>query len=849
MKKIIILIAFYLIINLLNAQSSKTDLSGNWQFRKKGDSEWLKATIPGTVHTDLLANKKIEDPFYRTNEKDLQWIGTSDWEYQTTFLADDELLKNEKIELVFEGLDTYADVFVNDTKILSADNMFLLWKYDVKQILKKGENKIQITFFSAINAVMPQYNSLPYKVPVSNNDQAEERVSVFTRKAGYHYGWDWGPRFVTSGIWRPVYIQAWNSLQIEDLFLKQLSLSEKEANLEAQLKVNSTSEGAKLLEIFWNDNTSPVVSRKVFVVNGENNLCVRFNLKDVNLWYPVGLGEQVLQKFKGVISENGVSLDSKVVKRGLRNIEVITESTEQGKSFYFKVNGKPLFMKGANYIPQDNFLTRVTRERYEHVINTCISSNMNMLRVWGGGIYENDIFYELCDEKGILVWQDFMFACAMYPPLQDLRINIQKEALYNVTRLRNYACIALWCGNNENLSFMDGKYWGMQQGRFKTEKDSLSVIDTYKEIFHSILPAAVKANDDDKFYWSSSPTGENYSMKSNKNNGIGDMHYWGVWWGKEPFDNYNTTIGPFMSEYGFQSFPELETVKKYALPNDYDINSEVMNAHQRSSIGNGTITHYMKDIYKVPAKFENFLYVGQILQGEGIKIAIEAHRRAKPYCMGTLFWQIDDCWPVASWSSMDYFGRWKAQQYMVKRAYADYLVSAIKDKDKIKIFAISDKYKQTDAKLTLALFDFNGKELKKETKALIIPENSSIEAFSFIEKEWISDETRKNAVLHLSLSVNEKIVSENNFFFEKPKDLNLPQTKVTVKQISETSIELSASKFAKNVWLNLPGTINAFGDNYFDLIPGEKMRIEVKTQDLKSDLKKIEVKTLVDAYK
>ncbi len=849
MKKIMILITCFSFVNLLYSQTSKFDLSGNWKFRKKGDNIWLKATVPGTVHTDLLANKEIKDPFYRTNEKDQQWIETTDWEYQTTFFADDELLKKEKIEIVFEGLDTYADVYLNDRKIISADNMFLLWKSEVKNILKKGENKIRIIFFSPINKVMPQYNSLPYKVPVSNNDQAEKRVSVFSRKAGYHFGWDWGPRFVTSGIWRPVYLQSWNSIQIEDLFIKQLSITEKEANLEAQLKVNSTSEGTKVLEIFLNDKPTPVISRKVFVLDGENNLSVRFNLKDLKLWYPVGMGEQILHRFKGVISENGVALDSKEVKRGLRNIEVITESNEKGKSFYFKVNGKPLFMKGANYIPQDNFLPRVTRERYEHIINTCVSSNMNMLRVWGGGIYENDIFYELCDEKGILVWQDFMFACAMYPPLQDLRMNIQKEALHNVNRLRNYACIALWCGNNEIVSFMDGNYWNMQQGRFKTKEDSFSIINTYQEIFHSILPAAVKANDDEKFYWSTSPAGENYSMKTSKNNGFGDMHYWGVWWGKEPFENYNTTIGPFMSEYGFQSFPEFETVKTYTIPADYDINSEVMNAHQRSSIGNGTITHYMRDIYKVPKKFENFLYVGQILQGEGIKIALEAHRRAKPYCMGSLFWQIDDCWPVASWSSMDYYGRWKAQQYMVKRAFTDYLVSAIKENDEIKIFAISDKYQQTNATLNISLIDFNGKELKKEVLEIIIPENSSMEAFSFLEKEWVTNDVAKNVVLHLNLSVNGKVVSENNFFFERPKDLNLPQTKVTIKQISETSIELSANKFAKNVWINLPNSINAFSDNYFDILPGEKKVIEVKTKDLKSDLNKLQVKSLIDAYK
>jgi len=848
MRNIIFILSLFLLAGDTYAQTTRIELNSNWQFRKKGDSEWMKATVPGTVHTDLLANKKIEDPYYRTNEKDQQWIEKEDWEYQAELTIDDAVLNNENIEIVFEGLDTYADVFVNDTKLITADNMFLLWKADIKKYIKKGSNKLRIVFYSPINKVMPLYESLPYKVPVSNNDQAEKRVSVFTRKAGYHFGWDWGPRFVTSGVWRPVYIQTWNHLQVEDLFIKQLSIAGNTAHLEAQLTTTASAAGVKTLSIFIDDQPTPVFKKEVLLLKGEATVNVRFSMNNIKLWWPNGMGAQAMYTFKVVLSDETGVLASKNVKRGLRTIELVNENNAKGKSFYFKVNGKPVFMKGANYIPQDNFLPRVTRERYEHVINTAVSSNMNMLRVWGGGIYENDIFYELCDEKGILVWQDFMFACAMFPPLESVRKNIQAEAVYNVKRLRNHPSIAMWCGNNEIGQFMNEGFWGHSKDNFKTAKDSASIFNMYADIFHNILPAAVKANDDEKFYWSSSPSPENYSMKFNFNLASGDIHYWGVWWGKQPFEKYNEVVGQFMSEYGFQSFPEFETVKKYTLPADHDINSEVMNAHQRSTIGNGTITHYMKDMFNVPANFENFLYVGQVLQAEGIKIAIEAHRRAKPYCMGTLFWQIDDCWPVASWSSMDYYGRWKAQQYMAKRAYADYLISPVKENDSIKIFAVSDVYKKAKAVVQILLIDFDGKILKQDRKQVVLAENSSMQVFGINEADWVNETTRKNVVLSMRLLVNDVAVSSNKYYFEKPKFLNLPKVKIGIKQISENEIELTTGKLARSIWLLLPGTINAFSDNYFDLLPGEKRIVQVKSNDLKKLVRQIQVKSLTDAY-
>ncbi len=843
MKKIIMFL--FVLATASDCFSQTIDLCElQWQFHKLNEAQWLPATVPGTVHTDLLANKKIEDPFYRDNEKKLQWIEKEDWEYKTEITIDQNLLKNDAVEMVFEGLDTYADVYLNDKKIIIADNMFRSWKADVKPILQVGKNQLRIYFHSPINFVMPIYNSLGYAVPVSNNDMTSEaRVSAYSRKAGYHFGWDWGPRFVTSGIWRPAYIKSWNKLTIDDLFIKQFSVDGTDAKMEAQVTVKSTAEGIKTLQLFIDGSKTPTFSKSVFVQKGNNVLQAAFDMNNVELWWPNGMGNHKMYQFKAVLFDNQNELATKEVKRGIRTIEVVQESSDKGKSFAFKVNGKMVFMKGANYIPQDNFIPRVTTAQYEHIINTAVECNMNMLRLWGGGFYENDIFYNLCDEKGILIWHDFMFACSLYPPTENFKKSVYEEAKENIIRLRNHPSIAMWCGNNEITQFMNEKYWGQFKQKWRTPTDSLETIATYDHIFHEILPAALKAYDDEKFYWSSSPNTTNYSHDFPSQHVTGDLHYWGVWHGKQPFEKFNDNLAPFMSEYGFQSFPELETVKTFAIPTDYNIDSNVMKGHQKSGIGNQTIAFYMKDMFNVPAKFEDFLYVGQILQSEGIRMAIEAHRRAKPFCMGTLYWQINDCWPVASWSSMDNYGRWKALQYNVKKAYQSIIVSPFRENENINIYAVSDEYNGTTVKAQIRLLDFNGKVIRNEEKSLDLPENSSTVIYSLKEKEWVSGVDTNSTFIHVRLLQNDKELCQNTFFFKNPKNTILPKVKITVKQIDTEHIAVTADKLARFVWLYLPKKVNAFSDNYFDLLPGETKVLKVNTL---FKLKDIKTKSLID---
>ena len=704
----------------------RQELNQNWQFRQVGTAEWLPAKVPGEVHTDLLSNNKIEDPFYRLNEHDLQWIDKEDWEYQTTFVVDAQTLARQHIEMVFHGLDTYAEVSLNGQSILSADNMFRTWEADVKALLKEGENELTIVFTSPIKKGIEKYGQLDYTIPVSGNDLAEigkvegnKKVSVFTRKAGYHFGWDWGARLVTSGIWKPVELLAWNDVMIRDVFIRQDSLNDEVAALTANVEVEA-SIASKGKAVIYNENTI-IAEHEITFKEGINSIQWPITIEEPKWWWPNGLGEQNLYNIKVEISTANTTA-TKTNRIGLRTVELVQTPDEKGKSFEFYVNGQPVFMKGANYIPQDIFLNRVSSERYEHIIQSAVDANMNMLRVWGGGIYENDIFYEMCDEKGLLVWQDFMFACAMFPGDSVFLENVRQEAIDNVKRLRQHPSIALWCGNNENLAAL--LRWGWLDEAIKNQGKQVGerIKKDYEALFHHVLPEVVEAYDNQRLYWASSPS---VAMGIPEEFHSGDMHYWGVWWGQEPFDNYKIKIPRFMSEFGFQSFPDITTVKKYAIEKDWDIFSEVMKSHQRSSIGNGTIKNYMLRDYKEPRDFPMFLYVGQVLQAEGMKTGMEAHRRNMPYCMGSLYWQIDDCWPVASWSSIDYYGRWKAQHYFTKKAFTPILISPDIDKDDLNVFIVSDKWKPTEAVMELSLLDFKGNVIWENKDTISIEANKS----------------------------------------------------------------------------------------------------------------------------
>jgi beta-mannosidase len=820
------------IATILSAQDALriTELNESWQFRQVATTEWMPAAVPGTVHTDLMAAGKIEDPYYRLNERGVQWIDKVNWEYRTVFnLSADDLTK-QNIRMVFEGLDTYADIYLNDRLVLSADNMFITWKVDAKKHLKAGENKLRILFTSPVLKGMEKQELFGFPLPASN-DQSENggmgknQVSIFTRKAGYHFGWDWGPRLVTSGIWKPVYLESWDNARIVDLHIIQQAINAKTAELTAKIELETSVAGEYSLNLLVDGKQLASADFKSGVGVGIQK--VKLSIPNPKVWWPNGLGDQPLYKITAELVLSGKPIDSESTTIGLRTIQLVRKPDAKGggESFYFEVNGRPVFAKGANIIPNDVFLTRVKPETYEFIVKSAADANMNMLRVWGGGVYESDLFYDLCDKYGILVWQDFMFACSMYPGDDDFLNSIRQEAEDNVKRLRNHACIALWCGNNEiEVAWAQGhedRGWGWKQAYNPQQRET--IWKAYDTIFHHILPAVVKSYTYNQPYWHSSPSAGMGKLAGYESNS-GNMHYWGVWHGQNPFSDFRKYKARFMSEYGFQSFPEFNSVKKYTLPQDWNIESEVMASHQRSGIGNLRIKQYMEQDYQIPEDFEHLLYVGQLLQADAIKMALKTHRSDMPYCMGSLYWQINDCWPVASWSGIDYYGKWKALHYFAKEACKNQIISVVIEKGKLLIFGVSDLPQKTSAVIRLNLADFNGLSLWNRPVKVSLPANSSALVYSLDLKELPLNYRKNDVFLTATLVIGTNEIDQEFVYFAKPRELKLPDPGIKTR-ISDKGdhfvIEITTQKLCKNLMLISDNTDVQFSDNFFDMQPGE----------------------------
>ncbi len=774
------------------------ELHNNWQFKKATDSFWKSATVPGNVFSDLLENELIEDPFIGDNEKEVQWVSQADWEYKTTFSVEEEILKKKNLELSFEGLDTYTSVYLNDSLILKTNNAFRAFEADVKPLLKL-KNELRILFESTSKQEEIEKLKLNYELP--------EGERIFTRKAQFQYGWDWGPKLNTSGIWRPINLVGWNDFRIEDINIIQNQLNDSIASLRVVIENFNQLENSINYEVYVNGKLSPVQPEKPEIP---------ISIVNPKLWWPHNIGEPYLYDIKVVIKDGKKILDSVSTKYGIRDIELVTQKDSIGESFYFKVNGQPVYAKGANYIPQNSFQNRVTDTDYEKLLSDVVDANMNMLRVWGGGIYENDIFYDLCDEKGILIWQDFMFACAMYPGDDDFLENVKQEAVGNVKRLRNHASIALWCGNNENS---EGWHrWGWQANRSEEEKDE--IWSNYLKVFDSILPNTVSQLTDID-YWESSPK---YGRGNLKYKAEGDAHDWWIWHDAYPFEHLEENVPRFMSEFGFQSLPSYETIRYINQNDSIEISSDKFKNHQKHIRGFQLIDEYMKRDFPVPTNPEDYVYMSQLLQAYGITKGIEAQRRAKPYNMGTLYWQFNDCWPSVSWSSIDYFGNWKALHYKAKNSFQDVLVTSKVENDTLKTWVVNDNLTINTGELSLKIMDFNGNIIWRDYKAIQVEENSS---------------SIKNILDLKSLNFNKnKVVLVSNFnnktsffYFVKPKDLQLIESKIQQKIIKMTnsfSIELTSSTFQKDVFLST-NQKGDFSDNFFNMLPNETYNIHFNT--------------------
>ncbi len=861
MRFILLLCSSLLTMISAHSQTSITlTLHDGWQFRQADSGEWRSATIPGCVHTDLLAQEQIQDPYYRLQELDVQWVDKVDWEYRTVVVISEQMANKQVVELMFEGLDTQADVYWDGMLVLTANNAFRTWRIPLTGSQKtQGRHLLRVYFYSPITIGLQKQEVYGTQLPAIN-DQSKRgevprnrKVSPYLRKPPYHFGWDWGPRLVTSGIWKPVYLRGWDMLSLSELYFRQDSVSTKQATVTAQMDIEARQSGAAMLHLYING--AEVDEFPVALSEGTNHLEFPFVMDRPRLWWTHDLGEPYLYQMEmrlTVVGEEVGRIDRSV---GLRDIRLVQQPDPEGegRSFFFQLNGAPVFAKGANYIPQDIFPTRVTPEQEESLILSAKAANMNMIRVWGGGIYETDHFYDLCDRHGILIWQDFMFACSMYPGNTEFLDNVRQEAIDQVRRIRHHACLALWCGNNE-IDLAWAQYnplggWGWKQ-RYK-KKTRKKIWEAYQAVFHRILPEVVADLDPVTDYWPSSPY-EKEGGHSSNTSVSGDIHYWGVWHGEHPFERFYEFIGRFMSEYGFQSFPELATVNTYTLPEDHSIESEVMASHQRSGIGNLRIRSYMKDHYVVPESFEHQLYVGQLLQAKGIRTAIEAHRFARPWCMGTLYWQLNDCWPVASWSGMDYYHRWKALHYAVQDAFRPVIVGVKQNKDQWEIHVSSDRPDSVEAVLLLTQMDMAGNTWQGvEVPVLLEPQIGRL-LHSLDPESWTDGKDLTSSLLHIRLldQEGEELASRIHYFLPE-KTLNLPQPQLEIvvsAQEDQFLVTVTTDSLAKNVFLHSP-VVSSFSDNFFDLLPGESKTVELQANVATEEELELGVMTLAETMK
>ncbi len=786
----------------------------NWTFRQQGKGEWLEVNIPGSVHTDLWKHRKTADPFYRLNEKDQQWIERKDWEYETYFEVKKEWLNKDRASLIFEGIDTFATITLNGKKILETRNMFHPWRIEVKNMLKAKENHLHVYFHSPYHFAEPEFDAYPYQLP-ANNDEGEKRVSPFVRKAPYQFGWDWGPRLLTSGFWQDVFIEFSDTAKINDIHFTQKKLTDKHAVIEIKVELEAFAafEGELQIDVENEQN----LTKQVKVKPGKSTQKFCLEIGNPKRWWTHDLGTPFLYVFQIKLLKNNKLIDSKQQKTGLRTIELVRDKDEKGESFYFKLNGKPVYMRGANIIPIDYFPHRVTNQKYHDLIDQAKKVNMNMLRAWGGAYYEKDIFYDLCDENGILVWQDFMFACGMYPSHDDYLENIKNEIEYNIKRLRNHACLALWCGNNEVLEGFHTWGWKDDLGEHTTD-----AYESYKKVFYDFIPETVNKLDPSRHYWPSSPTSDWDAIPNLKS---GDLHYWEIIKGDKEISEYTRNIGRFMSEYGFKCYPEMRTLKTYTTEEDrLNIRSETMEEHQGWPNGADLIENNLKRELPQHKNYDAFLFYSQILQAKAISTAITAHRLAKPYCMGTLYWQLNDVWPCASWSSVDYFGRWKALHYELKRLFSPIFIAAKIDKKQIEFRVINDLYRSFKAQIVIRLRNFSGLSLLNHEFLTTVYENSNQQVFSDSIKNLVDNIVKDEVFVQAEIWENGKLLSQEIAFLVKEKHLKLPDSKIqqhiNIKK-NKIEIELQARAFTPWVYLDFSECEGFFSDNYFHLLPGK----------------------------
>ncbi|WP_010263572.1 beta-mannosidase [Treponema primitia] len=785
-------------------------LHGGWKMKKSGDTALLPAKVPGSVYNDLLINKKMEDPFWRDNEDSALALMENDFEYENTFAASPKLLKNDGVLLRCHGLDTLADLYLNGALLGKADNMHRIWEFDVKDRLKDGENSLRIVFHSPTKFIREAYK----KIKTDGTTDAMEGFPQI-RKAHCMFGWDWGPHLPDAGIWRDIELVGFSIARIDSVYVTQKHKKDS-VDLNLAVKLDQLAGSLK----------APVYSVTVTDPKGKltqyDNSPKKITIDNPELWWPNGFGAQPLYTIRVTISNNGKELDSWERRIGLRTMTMHIQKDKWGEGFSHRVNGVDIFAMGADYIPEDNILSRVNPDRTRKLLEQCTAANFNVLRVWGGGYYPDDFFYDICDELGLMVWQDFMFACAVYELTDEFDRNIRAEVADNVKRLRHHASLGLWCGNNEMEMFVDTNTWVSSP---KQKAD-------YIKMYEYIIPQVLKEHDSETFYWPASPSsGGSFDEPNGPNRG--DVHYWDVWHGNKPFSDYRNYYFRYVSEFGFQSFPSLKTVESFTLPEDRNVFSYVMEKHQRNNAANGKIMNYLYQTFLYPTSFDTLLYTSQLLQAEAIKYGVEHFRRHRGRCMGAIYWQLNDCWPVASWASIDYHFRWKALHYYAKRFFQPLMVSCheegiltqnpnlnLTDRTIEKSFRLSVANETMEAKKLSVKWEIRDKTarvLKEKT----IPVKVDALSSAWLDKVDVPDIALDDEYLSYHLYDGDTLVSEGTVIFSLPKFFHYEDPKLSYT-IKGDIITVKAAAYAKSVEIRNRNEDLVLSDNYFDMNAGEK---------------------------
>lgn len=789
-------------------------LNGEWQFRQNGKGEWMQAQVPGCNYLDLMRQGKLKDPFVGLNEKDAYWVSLEDWEYRKSFTLTEELLEADRLVLSCDMLDTVCDIFINGKLLGRAENCHRRYEWDIKEHVRAGENDIRVLFFSPVRYVEKKYAA--EKCPPNSNGQ---NGIPHIRKPQSHFGWDWGPVLPPSGISGDIGILAQNGAAIDDFLVAQTHSEEKVSlEINAAVRMLGGAYDSYLLTVFDPDGAQIAH----FTGGVSEKISHQTEIENPRLWWTHELNpvdEQPLYTVSlSLLDGGGKTLDKTVKKIGLRTLELDRSKDKWGFNFRFILNGIPLFIKGANWIPADSFINRYTPERLEYDLKAALFSNMNMLRIWGGGYYESDLMYDMCDRYGILLWQDFQFACQAYPFFDEaFTENVKREVEYNVKRLRHHACLALWSGNNEIEAMSMG--WML----------SKKYIDWTEKFFYGILPEHLRRFDGVTPYIPGSPCGIGH-MKGQDRDNVGDTHLWAVWHGLQPMTYYRKRLTRFCSEFGFESLPSIKTIRKFAEPKDYSLTSKVFLSHQKCLSGNMKMIYYIASRFRLPKNFEDYIYLSQICQQECIKDATEHWRRYTGRCNGAMYWQMNDCWPVCSWAGMDYYGNYKALQYTSRHFNAPVAVSVQDDKRSIKIFVINDTVQGGEYELEYGVYGFDGTEYIKRRKTLTAEALSSREICAIAR----ADIKPKEYVLEARLLKDGEVVNAKTYLPKAEKALHLPKAKCSLHaeiKVNTAHIFLKSNAFMRLVRVESEENSLPFSDNYFDLLPQREVCITQKLPD------------------